>query len=167
MAELNGKPFPPGEYPAVVVGSGPGAIQVGYSLGRLGVDHAIVSEDEQPGGMFRRFPLFQRLITWTKPHAPAERGTRPYEWYDWNSLIGEQDDHRALVPSFMDGVSYFPSREEMERGLVAFADRGGVRVRYGCRWEATRRDGDAGFVLTTTDGEYRCRALVIAVGMTE
>ncbi len=167
MAELNSRPFPPGEYPVLIVGSGPGALQVGYSLTRLGVTHAIISEDSQPGGMFRRFPLFQRLITWTKPHAPAARGTRPYEWYDWNSLLGEQDDHRALVPSFMDGVSYFPSREEMERGLVAFADRGGVRVRYGCRWEATRRNGEDAFVVTTTDGEYRCRALVIAVGMTE
>lgn len=167
MAKLNGKPFPPGEYPVLIVGSGPGALQVGYSLDRLGVEHAIISEDEQPGGMFRRFPLFQRLITWTKPHAPAQRGTRPYEWYDWNSLLGEEEDQRALVPTFMDGVSYFPSRDEMERGLVAFAERGGVRVRYGCRWEATRREGDAGFVVSTTDGEYRCRALVIAVGMTE
>ena len=167
MAELNGKPFPPGDYPVVVVGSGPGGLQTAYSLARLGVEHAIVSEDERPGGMFRRFPLFQRLITWTKPYAPAERGTRPYEWYDWNSLLSEEADQRALVPSFMDGTSYFPSRDEMERGLVAFAERSDVRVRYGCRWEATRRDGDDRFVVETTDGEYRCRALVVAVGMTE
>ena len=167
MAKLNGKPFPPGDYPVVVVGSGPGALQTAYSLSRLGVEHAIVSEDEQPGGMFRRFPLFQRLITWTKPHAPAERGTRPYEWYDWNSLLSEEPEHRALVPSFMDGTSYFPSRDEMERGIVAFAERSNLKVRYGCRWEATRRDGDDRFVVETTDGEYRCKALIVAVGMTE
>ena len=167
MAELNGKPFPPGEYPVVVVGSGPGGLQTSYSLSRLGVDHAILSEDDQPGGMFRRFPLFQRLITWTKPHAPAERGTRPYEWYDWNSLLSDEAENRALVPSFMDGTSYFPARDEMERGLAAFAERGKMSVRYGCRWEATRRDGDDRFVVETSDGEYRCRALVLAVGMTE
>ena len=44
--------------------------------------------------------------------------------------------------------------------LEAFAERTGVRVRYGCRWTATRReptaDGDT-FVLETTDGEYRTR----------
>jgi thioredoxin reductase len=167
VAELNGKPFPPGEYPVVVLGSGAGGLQVAYSLARIGVEHAIISEDDAPGGMFRRFPLFQRLITWTKPYAPVERGTRPYEWYDWNSLIGEEDEQRALVPSFMDGTSYFPSRDEMERGLAAFAERGGVQVRYGCRWEATRRDGDDRFVVETSDGEYRCNALVVAVGMTE
>ena len=38
----------------------------------------------------------------------------------------------------MDGTSYFPSRPEMEANLVAFAERAGVEVRYGCRWTATR-----------------------------
>jgi thioredoxin reductase len=139
---------------------------VGYSLARMGVDHAILSADERPAGMFRRFPFFQRLISWSKPYAPFERKTREYEWYDWNSLLGEEPADRALVPEFMDGTSYFPSRPEMQRGLEAFAERGGVRVRYGCRWEGTRRDGD-GFTLATSDGEYSCEVLVVAVGMTE
>jgi thioredoxin reductase len=39
-------------------------------------------------------------------------------------------------------------------------------VRYGCRWEATRRDGDA-FVIETSDGEYRCQVPVFAVGVAE
>jgi len=66
----------------------------------------------------------------------------------------------------MDGVSYFPARSEMQRGLEAFVEAAGVRVRYGCRWESTEQVED-GFVVGTTDGEYRCRVLVIAVGMTE
>jgi thioredoxin reductase len=137
-----------------------------YSLSRLGVRHALLSQDDLPGGMFRRFPFFQRLITWSKPYAPFDRKAREYEWYDWNSLLAEDDEHRALVPEFMDGTSYFPSRAEMERGLETFAERAGVRVRSGCKWEATRSDGD-GLVVETSDGEYRCRALVVAVGMTE
>ena len=41
MAELTGsaaddRPFPPGDYPVVVIGSGPGGLQVSYSLRRLG-----------------------------------------------------------------------------------------------------------------------------------
>jgi thioredoxin reductase len=166
VAELDQRPFPPGAYPVVVLGSGPGGLQVGYSLSRLGVEHAVLSADERPAGMFRKFPFFQRLISWSKPYAPFERKTREYEWYDWNSLLGEEPADRALVPGFMDGTSYFPSRPEMQRGLEAFAERGGVRVRYGCRWEGTRRDGE-GFAVATSDGEYTCRVLVVAVGMTE
>jgi thioredoxin reductase len=165
-----GRPFPPGEYPLVVVGSGPGALQISYSLRRLGVEHAVISADPAPGGMFRRWPFFQRLLSWTKPNAPAEIGSRAYERYDWNSLLAREPENRALMVGFMDGTSYFPARAEMEQNLVAFADRTGVRVRYGCRWEATRREATAAgerFVLETSDGEYRCRVAVFAVGVAE
>jgi len=149
----------------VVVGSGPGGLQVSYDLRRAGIDHAVISADHEPGGMFRRWPLFQRLISWTKPYAPSERGTRAYQWHDWNSLLATESQEQALVAEFMDGTSYFPARLEMEAGLRAFTERAHIRIRYGCRWESTRRD-DGGFALGTSDGEYRCRVVVFAVGTT-
>jgi thioredoxin reductase len=164
------RPFPPGDYPVVVVGSGPGGLQVAYGLRSAGVKHAVISADPSAGGMFRRWPFFQRLLSWTKPYAPEERGTREYERYDWNSLDADEPDLRSLQAEFMDGSSYFPSRPEMERNLAAFAERARITVRYGCTWERTRREeGPDGvrFVLETTDGEYRCRTLVLAVGVAE
>jgi thioredoxin reductase len=164
------RPFPPGAYPVVVVGSGPGGLQLSYALNRLGVRHAVISADDGPGGMFRRWPFFQRLLSWTKPFAPAEQGTRRYERYDWNSLLADEAQHCALAPRFMDGTSYFPSRAEMEQNLVEFATQTGIHVRYGCRWTATRAEEDGRgnrFVLETTDGEYRCGVAVFAVGIAE
>ncbi|MGH7267515.1 MAG: NAD(P)-binding domain-containing protein [Candidatus Rokuibacteriota bacterium] len=166
MADVSDRPFPPGRYPVIVVGSGPGGLQLSYCFQRLGVSHATLSADPGPGGMFRRYPLFQRLNTWSKPHADAERGTRPYEWYDWNSLIADEPAHRSLVSEFMDGTSYFPERAEMEKGLATFAHRTGVNVRYDCYWSSTKRE-DRGFVLTTSDGEYRCSMIVFAIGMAD
>jgi thioredoxin reductase len=150
----------------VVVGSGPGGLQVSYFLSRLGIEHAVISRDSEPGGMFRRYPLFDRLITWTKPFAPADPGTREYEWYDWNSLLAEEASARCLMPDLMDGTSYFPSRTEMERSIRLFAERAALSIRHDCRWEGSRREDD-GFVLETDEGEYRCRVAVFAVGMTE
>jgi thioredoxin reductase len=164
------RPFPPGTYPVIVVGSGPGGLQVAYSLRQLGVEPAVLSADPSPGGMFRRWPFFQRLLSWTKPHAPVPRGSRAYERYDWNSLLGATPETTAIQPDFMDGTSYFPSRPEMEANLAAFAERGAIAVRYGCRWTATRREPGAPggeFVLETTDGEYRAATIVFAVGVAE
>jgi thioredoxin reductase len=175
MAELTGsatdeRPCPPGDYPVLVIGSGPGGLQVAYSLERLGIGHAVISQDPGPGGMFRRWPFFQRLLSWTKPHAPVPRGSRAYERYDWNSLLGEDETTRALQPGFMDGTSYFPSRPEMEANLTAFADRARLGIRYGCRWTATRlEDGKDGhrFVVDTSDGQYRAEVLIVAVGVAQ
>jgi thioredoxin reductase len=164
------RPFPPGTYPVVIIGSGPGGLQASYALRREGIPHAVISEDPSPGGMFRRWPHFQRLLSWTKPHAPAPRGSRAYERYDWNSLLADEPEARALQPELMDGTSYFPSRPEMEANLSRFAERARIDVRYGCRWTGTRQVDDAdgsGFVVSTTDGEYRAQALVIAVGVAE
>jgi thioredoxin reductase len=163
---MSERPFPPGDYDLVLVGSGPGGLQTSYWLRHLGIRHAVLSAGEGPGGMFRKLPIYQRLISWTKPEAPAARGTREYERFDHNSLIAAEPELQAVAPEFMDRSMDLPSRPEMERALAAFAERAGIEVRYGCRWEGTRRDGD-GFVLATTDGEYRCRAVVFAVGMTE
>jgi thioredoxin reductase len=166
VASVEEKPFPPGDYDVVVVGSGPGGLQTSYELRSLGIRHAVLSADDSPGGMFQRFPVFERLITWTKPDAPFERGTREYEWFDHNSLLASEPECRALVPELMDRTFDVPSRHEMEAGLVAFAERARLMIRYGCRWESTRRE-DEGFVLATSDGEYRCRAAVFAIGVTE
>jgi thioredoxin reductase len=159
------RPFPPGEYGVVVVGSGPGALQTSYFLRRLGVDHAVISEDDVAGGMFCRFPIFERLLSWTKPEAPDE-DPRDYELHDQNSLIAEEPELHGLVRRFIEGGSDLPSRTAMEAALQAFAEQAPIDVRYGCRWEGTRRDGD-GLVLETSDGEYRCRAAVFAIGVTE
>ena len=148
------------------MGSGPGGLQISYSLSRLGVAHAVISEDSSAGGMFRRWPFFQRLLSWTKPYAPFPRGVREYERYDWNSLLAEEPDARALMCTVMDGSSYYPSRPEMERNLASFAEKTGLAIRYDCRWTATRHEDDR-WVLETTEGEYRCQVPVFAVGVAQ
>jgi len=159
------RPFPPGDYPAIVIGTGPGGLQSSYELRRLGIEHALISRDEGPGGMFRSFPMFGRLITASRPHTVVDRGCAAYFRFDWNSMVTDVPAHQALVPEFMAGNNYFPSREEMELSLATFADRAGVAARYGCEWLSTRRDDDGRFVLTTSDGEYRTAVAIFAVGM--
>lgn len=163
---MTDRPHPPGDYKVVVVGTGPGGLQLSCELTRIGIGHALISEDEGPGGMFRRFPLFHRLNTSSRRFAVVPRDSMAFYRYDWNSLVTEVPEQRALVPEFMDGQHYFPRREEMAAALAAFAERAGVEARYDCRWESTRHE-DGRFVLGTTDGEYRCEIAVFAIGMSD
>ena len=159
-------PFPPGEYGVVVVGSGPGGLQTSYFLRRLGIDHAVLSADEGPGGMFQRFPLFERLISWTHAGADVPRGTREFELHDQNSLVADEPELGAFVAGRIAEGHRRPSRDEMVAALRAFAEKAELSVRYRCTWESTRIEDDR-VVLVTSDGEYRCRAAVLAIGMTE
>ena len=163
---MSDRPYPPGDYPVVVVGTGPGGLQLSYELRRVGIEHALISQDEGPAGMFRRFPLFHRLNTSSRRFAIVPRESMAFYRYDWNSLVSDVPEHRALVPDFMDGEHYFPRRVEMHDALVTFAERAGIDARYDCRWESTRQE-DGGFVLGTTDGDYRCQIAVFAVGMSD
>ena len=98
-------------YPVIVIGSGPGGLQLSYGLKHYGVPHAVLSADPSPGGMFRRWPFFQRLLSWTKPYAPEERTARDYYverksgnprqrpesgLCRWTALPGEPDPARLL-----------------------------------------------------------------------
>ena len=161
------RPFPPGEYPVVVVGSGPGAIQFSHELDRAGIGHATISADPSPGGMFRRLPIYQRLLSWTKPYALGDPAGRAGEWYDWNSIISDDQALRSIMPGLMDGSSSFPSRAKMEENLVTFVARANLQIRYGCPWQSTSRADDGRFVLGTPDGDYVCEVAVFAVGMAE
>ena len=119
--------------------------------------------------MFRRWPFFQRLLSWTKPYAPADRGTRDYERYDWNSLLGGEPictrdpagaDGRDVVFPVATGDGAQPRRLRRARPGGRGTDAAGPRPAI------EGADGD-GFELETTDGVYRCQALVVAVGVAE
>ena len=160
--------FPPGDYPA---SSSSAAGRAGSrrptSCSRLGIEHAVISADPVPGGMFRRFPFFQRLLSWTKPYAGLARDAREYEWYDWNSLLAVEPEHRALMPTSWTARRRSRRGRRWRRAWRRFAERTGVRVRYDTRWEGTvarRRAVRAPHAATATTA---AASPIFAVGVAE
>ena len=126
-------------------------------------------ETTQPGGMFRRFPVYERLISWTKPDAPCRarnprvRVVRPQQ----PPRRGRREPSARSSPRFMDRDARPPGPctrwRRRSRSSPHAATSGSATD---AEWESTRSEDD-GFVLVTSDGEYRCRACVFALGMTE
>lgn len=161
---MTGKPFPPGRYPAVVIGSGPGGLQIAYLLRRRGIAAAHLTADPSPGGMFRQLPRFDRLLSWSKPAPPPADPGRGAEWSDWNLLVADPPD-RVSPRQFMESGSLFPTRRQMVMALEAFARHVHLPLRSECRWLGTRPDPEGGYVVATSDGEYRTGIVVAATGM--
>ena len=152
------RPFPPGEYPVVVVGSGPGALQLSHALDRLGIHHATLTADPSPGGMFRRLAVLPAPPVVDQAARAGDPAGRAGEWYDWNSLARDDPALRAIMPALMDGSSSFPSRPDMEENLVTFVARAGLQIRYDCPWLSTarRRPPTVDSCSRPRDGEYTC-----------
>src|SRR4051812_50039271 len=101
--------------------------------------------------MFRRFPLYENLISWTHEAEPEERQTRAYEARDQNSLLADEPDLRALVPEHMAEGRRRPARQEMEAGVPGVAGRAPIPGRASRRWGGTP-PGDPRLPLRPTPG---------------
>ena len=78
--------------------------------------------------MFRRWPFFQRLLSWTKPHAPVPRGSRAYERYDWNSLLGDTPVIESVHPSPLSASRGFFGSRPFSRANAMLEAQGGRPV---------------------------------------
>ena len=142
------------------------------ALTRLGIDHAVHLGRR---GARRHVPALAVL-----PAAPvvdeavrAGRRTtsRAYQRYDWNSLLADEPEHQAIMPGLMDGDVVLPvaagdgaePRDVRRRGPGSRS----ATAAAGRRRAARRRPTGDGFVLETTDGEYRSPIVVFAVGVAE
>ena len=114
------------------------------------------------------FPLFERLISWTHHVADPPRESRGLRGGTTRTACSPRS--RSFAPSSRRTWPRAGAARRARRwrpALRAFAERAPLPVRYGCRWDVDRREDDDRLVLVTEDGEYRCRAAVFAVGMTD
>ena len=139
-------PFPPGRVPGDRRRLRPRrAAAVVRAAGARRRARGASRRDAGPGGMFRRWPFFQRLLSWTKPYAPGPRRDPRVP-----ALRLEQPARRRARAARRCRPSSSTARRTSRRGpamqanLEAFAERAGIAVRYGTRWESTRREDGPG-----------------------
>ncbi|MFH8217623.1 NAD(P)-binding domain-containing protein [Streptomyces sp. NPDC018057] len=144
----------------VIIGAGPAGLQLAASLERDGADYVVLERGGVPGAFFTRFPRHRTLISTNKVHTGYKDPELRLRM-DWNSLLS--DDPELLFTRY--SRRYFPAADDMVRYLADFAERTGVRVRYGTSVERVSRDA-GGFTVTDAAGEtWRARRVVAATGV--
>ena len=147
------------EYQVIVVGAGPGGLQLGYHLGRAGVDYLVMERSSSPGSFFERFPVHRRLLSINKINTGFSDWKKNLRW-DWNSLIS---DHELRMASF--DQSYFPNADSLVAYLRAFSETAEIQLCTNCSVSRISKRDDQFIVQTNLDREFRCKILVMATGM--
>src|SRR2546428_68086 len=99
----------------LVVGAGPGGLQMGYYLERHQRDYLILESDDSPGAFFKRFPRHRRLISINKVYTGCTNRDTNLRW-DWNSLLSDSED--MLFTRY--SRRYFPHADDLVQYLKDF-----------------------------------------------
>ena len=91
---------PPTYHRTLIVGAGPGGLQLAHFMGTAGRDYLVLDKEPEAGSFFKAFPRWRQLISINKPHT----GRADLDFvmrHDWNSLLSEPSTSSGLTsPAF-------------------------------------------------------------------
>jgi thioredoxin reductase len=142
----------------LIIGAGPGGLQLSYFLHRAGADYLTLEREDAPGSFFRRYPRHRRLISLNKINSPAENPETALRW-DWNSLLSDAPD--LLFPRY--SQDYFPHAGDLVRYLADFQHGHALNVRYSTDADRVEKAGGR-FLVHAGAQVFRAECLIIATG---
>jgi thioredoxin reductase len=144
----------------IILGGGPGGLQLGYYFQRRGYDYCILEAGSEVASFFRTFPRHRKLISINKVSTGFDDPEINLRW-DWNSLLS--DDPVLRFTKYSD--RYFPSADDMVRYLGDFAARVGLNVLANARVVRVSRPSGR-FLLEDASGrQFSADRLVVATGL--
>ncbi|MCG5219794.1 NAD(P)-binding domain-containing protein [Streptosporangium soli] len=142
----------------LIIGAGPGGLQLSYFLQRAGADYLTLEREAAPGGFFNRYPRHRRLISLNKVHTGEKDREIQLRW-DWNSLLDETSD---LV--FADySRDYFPHADDLVRYLADFQREHALNVRFDTPVERVEKVGGR-FAVHAGGRVFQAECLIVATG---
>lgn len=143
----------------LIIGAGPGGLQMGYFLKKAGLDYLILERNEVPGSFFSKFPIHRQLISINKKYNYFEE--QEFNWrHDWNSLLS--DDPTLRFTRYSDDL--FPDANVLVEYLRDYATRNDLDIQYGAEVTNVAKEGGQ-FTVSLRDGAtLTCEVLLIGTG---
>ncbi|MFF5208147.1 NAD(P)-binding domain-containing protein [Streptosporangium sp. NPDC000396] len=142
----------------LIIGAGPGGLQLSYFLQRAGADYLTLEREAAPGGFFRRYPRHRRLISLNKVHISEKDPEIALRW-DWNSLLN--DEPGLLFPRY--SQEYFPHADDLLRYLADFQREHALNVRFSTPVDRVEKV-DGRFVVHAAGQVFHAECLIMATG---
>ena len=144
----------------LVIGAGPGGLQMGYYLEKAGRDYLILDRSDTAGSFFSKFPIHRKLISINKKENffPEDE----FNWrHDWNSLLS--DDPEMRFTNYSDEL--YPSADTLHEYLRDFANHFDLNISFGVDVVQIEKNSDGKFLITTGHGDQiRCSVLLMGLG---
>lgn len=146
----------------IVIGAGPGGLQLAHYLQEVNEDYIVLEGGDGPGAYFERFPRHRTLISINKRYTGSSDPEINLRW-DWNSLLSDEPELRFTRYS----ERYFPHADDYVRYLRDFASRRRLQVRHHALVEQIRRE-EGELEVRLADGDvYRAPIVVVATGLSK
>lgn len=144
----------------IIIGAGPGGVQMGYFMEQAGRDYLIIEGGHQCAMFFSQKPRHRRLNSFNKKFnwfPEPEFNLR----FDWNSLL----THDFSFP-FRGSDELYPMADTVVEYINEYAKRFNIKIQFNTRVTHIARDPETRhFVLSTRGGEeFRCKVLLLATG---
>lgn len=142
----------------IIIGAGPGGLQLAYYLQKSNIDYVIIEKADIPGHFFKKFPIHKKLISINKVHTGFDDAEVKMR-FDWNSLLA--DDYGVLFSQF--SQDYFPGTDVLLKYMAKYAETYNLNIDYNTEVELITKDET--FKIKTSNGTYECEELVVATGL--
>lgn len=161
------KPKKEETYDVVIIGAGPGGLQVGLTLQELAKEHGkeinfvILEAGPQVATFYRKFPVHGYLISNNKLYSGHEAGTEGSMRFDWNSLLTKE--RKILMRDY--SRDFYPQKSALLEMLEDLVREYKLPVKCNTMWIGTEKLEDGTFAIETEGGiTYKSKNLVVATG---
>jgi len=160
-------------YDNVIVGGGPGGINLAMEFAVRGISYVLLERSSNFGGQFRHFPRCGELISLNKKHLPEQCSSwtyaRRYDWHTLSTITEEEskNDPELLFTNWSD--SLFPKAKDLAEYLEYVGKHPNWRVvdhsRFNCEVTCITSNDFNQFVIETATGEtFLAKRVFMATG---